>query len=149
MLQAPPGLVCAPLPELGERMIKNALASILILLTSVTVMAGNGVERESIDHGTSSMPLDVQKRLVQVIQKSCPQLASLKLTTYVDEVLVDVEQVDQGVQDVIYDIRLSTPLRDDSGRWERMKIVLKRYDGSNPAIDWFETLEVQTPAFCR
>jgi hypothetical protein len=130
-------------------MNKNALLSILILLTSVTVLAGNGVEREAIDNGTSLMPADVQQRLVKEVQKACPQLASLKLTTYVDEVLVDVEQVDQGVQDVIYDIRLSTPVVDETGRWARMKIVLKRFDGSNPAIDWFETLEVQTPAFCR
>ncbi|MFN7728511.1 MAG: hypothetical protein ACK5P7_05095 [Bdellovibrio sp.] len=130
-------------------MKQSAFVSILILLTSAAVFAGNGVEREAILGDKSSMPLEVQERLVQVINKSCPQLATLKYTTSVDQVLVDVEDVDQGVQDVTYDIRLITSVMDNSGQLERMKIVLKRYDGSNPAIDWFELLDVQTPAFCQ
>jgi len=127
--------------------------SMSLVLAAVVAKAGNGVERDVIEYGRSAseLPADVRERLNSVVAKGCPALTEMAVVNgramaVVSKVEIGTQHVDQGVIDITYGVVINVPNRTGM---DAMKVVLKRFDGSNPAVDWLEVVDFETPEICR
>lgn len=124
-----------------------------LVLTALVAKAGNGVERDVIDYGRSAseLPAEIRERLNSVVAQGCPALTEMavingRAMAVVSKVEVGTQHVDQGVVDITYGVEINVPNRTGG---EALKVVLKRFDVSNPAVQGIEVVDFESPESCH
>lgn len=130
---------------------KSVTVFIVMILSSIAGIAGNGVERFEMDPNIAeSMSERAQTKLVRFVSEKCRPilLHSKKVNTRLVDLVTN--RVDQGIVDYTYTVNVQFQ-RLGQVKSESAQITLTDYAGTNPGVEWvhIEKVEMTNNQICE
>jgi hypothetical protein len=117
--------------------------SILAVLLMVILSSPSFALTEIDFHRTPQVPSEVREKVVKTLNERCTRAMQAAVDAFSSGVETEEDEVDQGIVDVTYHLKIIvTPW--DTAAFDIIEISVKRWDGSNPTVDWVEVLSVRS-----
>lgn len=128
--------------------MKNII--LIISLFASTALAGNGVERYSVDFSKAGdMHYDVRERIEKILNERCRPAIASAANVFVKNVEVETDRIDQGIIDYTYKAHVLFAGWDQYENFGTAKIEIKRYDINNPSVDNIDLIKLESDGACH